>query len=218
MARTITVKGVGKVSARPDYVSISMTLEAQDMKYDNAMALAAEQIDQLNDALKTVGFEKDAVKTTNFHVHTNYVSERDTLGNYKNVFNGYAVTHDLKLNFDLDMARLSAALGAISTCQAHPQVNITFTVKDVTAVKNELLYAATANARKKAEILCQASGVTLGVLSTIDYNWSELNVHSNTRFNVASDCLAAPMMAKGVTLQPEDISLSDSATFVWEIV
>ena len=32
MARTITVKGIGKVSAKPDYVVFSMTLESKHMK------------------------------------------------------------------------------------------------------------------------------------------------------------------------------------------
>ena len=39
MTRTITVKGVGSATAKPDYVIISMTLDAQDMKYEKAMEL-----------------------------------------------------------------------------------------------------------------------------------------------------------------------------------
>ena len=31
MARTITVKGIGKVSAKPDYVVLSMTLESKQI-------------------------------------------------------------------------------------------------------------------------------------------------------------------------------------------
>lgn len=30
MMKTITVKGVGNVSARPDYITISMTVESMD--------------------------------------------------------------------------------------------------------------------------------------------------------------------------------------------
>ena len=37
MARMITVKGIGKVSARPDYVVLSMTLQSNHMDYDKAM-------------------------------------------------------------------------------------------------------------------------------------------------------------------------------------
>ena len=92
MARTITVKGIGKVSARPDYVVISMSLESNHKDYDKAMSLAADNIQYLNETLGRCGFEKDAVKTTNFNVRTDYEREKDRYGNYKSVFCGYEVT------------------------------------------------------------------------------------------------------------------------------
>lgn len=48
MARTITVKGIGKASARPDYVMLTMELEAKDKEYDKAMDIAAKQLEQLD--------------------------------------------------------------------------------------------------------------------------------------------------------------------------
>ena len=51
MNKTITVKGIGKASTSPDYVILSLGLKAQDKKYDQAMAQAAEQIQQLKDSL-----------------------------------------------------------------------------------------------------------------------------------------------------------------------
>ena len=39
MPRTITVKGIGKVSATPDYVVLSMGLESQDMDYERQRIL-----------------------------------------------------------------------------------------------------------------------------------------------------------------------------------
>ena len=72
MSRTITVKGVGRVSTPPDYIVISMSLEAQDTNYEKAMEQAALQIDYLNKALESVGFKKKSVKTVNFNVRTDY--------------------------------------------------------------------------------------------------------------------------------------------------
>lgn len=47
----------------------------------------------------------------------------------------------------------------------------------------------------------------------------ELNVYSNTRYDMEEECLAAPMMAKcaEIDIEPDDIDVSDTATFVWEI-
>ena len=216
MARTITVKGIGKATAKPDFVVLTMSLEASDMDYDKAMQKAAEQIQQLNDTLVGIGFEKGSVKTTNFNVRTDYDRVKDRNGDYRSVFNGYEVTHNLKLSFDFDMGRLSQALSAIASCLAHPQLSVAFTVKDATAINEEMLRSATVNARRKAEILCEASGVTLGDLIAIDYNWGELDIYSHTRYDCCEDAMimAAPA---SIDIDPEDIDVSDTATFVWEI-
>lgn len=140
---------------------------------------------------------------------------KDRNGNYQSVFCGYEVTHNLKLAFDFDMGRLSQALSAIAGCLSHPQLSVAFTVKDATAINEEMLRSATANAKKKAEILCEASGVTMGNLIAIDYNWGELDIYSHTRYDCCED--AMPLMAKSIDIDPDDIDVSDTATFVWEI-
>ena len=215
MNRTITVKGIGKVSAKPDYVVLSMTLESKHKNYDKAMDMAAEHIQHLNDTLYSIGFEKGSVKTTNFNVRTDYDRVKDHYGNYESVFSGYEVTHNLKLAFDFDMNRLSNALAAIAGCLSHPQLSVAFTIKDATAINEEMLRTATANAKRKAEILCEASGVTMGDLIAIDYNWGELDIYSHTRYDCCEDSM--PLMAKSIDIDPEDIDVSDTATFVWEI-
>lgn len=107
MTRTITVKGVGKVSTAPDYVVITMGLEAKNKDYETTLEPAAEKIEQLNASLEEIGFEKKTVKTTSFNVRTDYNSVKDTNGNYKRVFNGYYCEHSLKVEFDFDTKRLA---------------------------------------------------------------------------------------------------------------
>lgn len=217
MARTITVKGIGRASARPDLVVLSMTLECKHKDYDKAMEMAADYIQHLNDTLGAVGFEKGSAKTTNFNVRADYDRIKDRNGNYTSVFSGYEVTQNLKLSFDFNMDRLSQALSAIARCLSHPQLSIAFTVKDATAINEEMLRSATANARRKAEILCEASGVTMGDLVAIDYNWGELDIYSHTRFDCCEEAMAPMMAAKAIDIDPDDIDVSDTATFVWEI-
>jgi len=218
MTKTITVKGVGKASARPDHVILSMNLESKSVRYEKAMEIAADSIGMLTETLQAVGFSKDAVKTTNFNVRTTYDSIRKKDGNYERVFDGYAVTHDLKVEFDFDSEKLSKAISAVGGCMAHPELSIAFTVKDPSGINEEMLRSATINARRKAEILCEASGKKLGELLTIDYNWGELNIYSNTRYEVADECMMAPSCGRSIDFEPDDIRTSDSATFVWEIL
>ena len=217
MNRTITVRGTGRVSLRPDTVVVSMTLTTLDKDYDRSMSLSAGLLDGLRAALADIGFEEKELKTTHFNVSARHDSVRDENGSYKSVFMGYSCTHGLKLEFALDTALLSRVLSAVSRSIADPELNIRFTVSDPDAAADELLASAAANARHKADVLAAASGAALGQLVTIDYNWGELNVYSRTEYGMDRKCMAMASPAN-MSFEPEDIDLSDSAAFVWELL
>lgn len=53
---------------------------------------------------------------------------------------------------------------------------------------------------------------------TIDYNWGELNIISPTDYMMEEKCMAMPVGALAdMDIEPDDIDVSDTATFVWEI-
>ena len=217
MNRTITVKGTGKVSAKPDYIVLSVTLKAQDMEYEKTMELAAEQLENLRNAIVGVGFKRDDLKTSNFNVQPDFQSERDKNGNYKRWFAGYVCSHALKVEFDFDMALLAQTFSALAKCLSEPEFSVQFTVKDKEAVSVSLLKNATENAKAKAIVLCEAAGVTLGDLVTIDYNWGELHLYSPTQYEMADRCLADAPCGSSIDIEPDDIDVSDTVTFIWEI-
>ena len=59
--KTITVKGVGKVSVKPDLIVVSMTLTSEDKEYEKTMELAAEKIKLVTEKIEKIDFEKDAI-------------------------------------------------------------------------------------------------------------------------------------------------------------
>lgn len=214
--RTITVKGIGAVSVKPDLIVLRLSMVTSEYEYDAAMKAAAEKIDFLNKALEAAGFEKKSAKTADFRVRADYDSLNDGKGNYTSVFMGYKCRHELKIEFDFDTKRLAKALSEISKCIAKPEISIDFTVKDSSAVSGELLKAAVKNAREKAEILCAASGAKLGGLLSIDYNWGELHLYSATDYDVEGKCMMLGA-ADDMDIEPEEIKARDTATFAWEI-
>ncbi len=214
--RTITVKGIGAVSVKPDLIVLRLSMETAEYEYDAAMKAAAEKIDFLNKALEAAGFEKKSAKTADFRVRADYDRLNDGKGNYTSVFMGYKCRHELKIEFDFDTKRLAKALSEISKCIAKPEISIDFTVKDSSAVSGELLKAAVKNAREKAEILCAASGAKLGDLLSIDYNWGELHLYSATDYDVEGKCMMFGA-ADDMDIEPEEIKARDTATFAWEI-
>ena len=218
--KTITVKGIGRVSAPADTVELSFSVSEKNKDYGKALGGASEKVDALEKALSGAGFPAKDFQAAGFHVHTEYEGVRDKNGEYRNVFSGYVCTYDQKLRFDFDTERLSAALAAVAGSKALPQMNVSFTVREPERLENELLKNAAAHARSRAEVLCAASEVRLGELQRIEYDFRHLDFRSDTVMDMAE---SAPMLAKSkrsvaVNFRPEDIELQDSAVFVWEIL
>lgn len=88
--RTITVKGTGNASARPDYIILSLNIEVLSETYDRAMSEAAVRIEKLQGVAVRVGYRKEDLKTTSFDVQTRYENIKDRQGNYRREFAGYA--------------------------------------------------------------------------------------------------------------------------------
>ena len=217
MNRVITLKGTGNVSVKSDLIIITMNLKSHKYDYEKTMELAAESVGILQNAIETAGFDKKDLKTTNFNIRTNYKSYRDKNGDYKDKFDGYVCEQGLKIEFDFNTEVLSKVLTAIGKAPVEPNLNIRFSVKDKETVNEELLIRATENARKKAEVLTKASGVILGDLISIDYNWGEVHMYSNTRFMMNEDSIMSLKASAAPDIEPEDIDVNDTVTFVWEI-
>lgn len=219
MARTITVNATSRLSVKPDTICIFLTLNDLDIDYEKAMAASAKSFDSVKKHIKEAGFNSADVKTTNFNVHTEYETEYCEGNRRKNVFKGYNCCHSLKLEFPIDTERLAKTLSAIARADADPELSIAFTVGESDKIKEKMLVIAAENARKKAEILCSASGEGLGQLISIKYDCSDLNLFSETSYSMDRNCLrAAKMDCTSIDVNPENIELSDNALFEWEII
>lgn len=216
MPRTITVRGVGTASVKPDFIAVTLNIVSKDKEYSKSVEDANRRIELLQRAVVSSGFAKEDLKTLSFKVRTNYEGETDENGRYHNVFAGYVCRYTLKLSFDMDAKRLAETLTAISDSGANAEFSIQFTVKDPERVSAELLRSATENARQKAEVLCAASGAKLGTLLKIDYDWTDINVFSASAYTMERE---RGIVAAGAVpeFEPEDIKSQDSAAFTWEI-
>lgn len=213
--RTIRVKGQGKISVPPDTIEINMVLISVKPTYEEAMNAASKALDDLRNCLKSVGFEKEDIKTTRFAVNTKYENVRDDNGNYKNVFLGYEVTNNLKIEFEQNNIKLGRVLNALSACPSTPEFSILYKIKDDTKAKNLLLWNAIEDAKEKAKIMSQVAGVRLGKILSIDYTPGEIGIYRE----MYSVNKGLPLMANGamIDLVPENLELEDSVIIVWKI-
>ncbi len=215
--RTITIKSKGSIKISPDQAEVQLSLSSTKKDYAKAVSTENEKLQRLQGACQSAGIEWDQVKAASFDVSTEYHSERDKNDNYHRVFDGYCASHELVIRFPLDTALLNRALSEISMADTGTEIEVKFTFADQDGAARALLKDAAVKAREKAQILCDAAGAELGQLQTIDYNWGELRLYSEMTFE---DCMpdAVPAGAAGMPeLNPEDIDVSDTVTFVWEL-
>lgn len=227
MDRRITVIGKGRALVKPDQIEVSMRLETRDKNYSKAIGKAADRVKALHKALEAVGFTEDDVRTSDFSVRTTSEFRGSPVGGRKKVDTGFEVSQRVNIKFDLDLKRLSKTLGVISHWSgSDPDLSVYFTAKDPNMIKDMVLKSAAESARRQAEVLCEASGVKLGLLVSVNYSWTDSSFRSRTVYRdsmsitrdrsklAASNAMDAEAF---VDMQPDDIDVSDSATFVWAI-
>ena len=219
--RTIRVTGKGQIKAKPDLTRITMSLEGTYPEYGEALHASSRDTEQLKDLLAAYGFERSDLKTLNFSVDTEYESYKDK-GTFKQRFVGYKFHHLMKVEFESDNNRLGKVLYALANSPVKPEFRFSYTVKDPETAKNELLSKAVTDAKKKATVLTQASDVVLKDIQSIDYSWGEINfeVQPIRKMLMADECCAPMMNGSGsydMDIEPDDISIEDTVTVVWEI-
>lgn len=218
--RTISITGTGKLKAAPDMTRISITLEGTYKDYGETLKRSAEATEQLRTLLEGLSFKKSDLKTLSFGVNTEYESYQEN-NQYKQRFAGYKYVHSMKIDFDSDNDLLGRSLYALANSSLDPRFNISYTVKNSEAAKDELLSRAVADAKHKAQILTMAADVELLGIQSIEYSWGDIHFETQP---------VRPMMAKmargmnaceddclDMDITPDDIEVSNSVTVVWEI-
>lgn len=211
--RIITVRGKGNVRERPDLVVLTLNVESKHIEYEQAMDKASAAIQSLASKIESLGFDRKDLKTTSFDIETEYESYKDQYETYQRRFIGYLISQRLNLTFDFDSQKLGEVLKGIAETSVNPKLSIGFSVKDQESLEEKLLIDAAKSAKKRAETLTKAAGSKLGELLSIDYDWSELHLYSevNIRSNMLLEASALP------EIDPEDVDVSDTVTFKWEI-
>ena len=218
--RTIQVTGKGKISVKPDRMRLQITLEGVFKEYGETLRHSSEDTKKISDLISEFGFKTEDLKTSAFHVDTEYESYEEE-GVYKQRLTGYRYRHELKLEFDLDNERLGKLLFSLGQSDLKPEIRISYTVKDREAAKNALLGDAVKDAKEKAEVLSRAAGVSLKEIQNINYSWGEIDLEVRPMNAMLSSGMTRASKIMGsydLNIQPEDIEVEDTVTVVWEIL
>ncbi len=221
MERTIRVTGKGNISLSPDTIRIMITQSSVEQTYETAVKASADAKNILTEALGTLGFKKEDLKTLYFNVDSETESYQAKDKSWKRRLIGYRYKHRMKIEFPKESDLLGKVLAVIARSSSEPEFSIEYTVSNPEAAKNELLKRAVEDSGKKAKILSEAAGTKLGDVVNIDYSWGQVEFVSRPVDTLGLDL---PDVAEDeyissidVDIEPDDIDVSDTVTVIWSL-
>lgn len=154
---SISVSGIGEVSAAPDQASVNFSVDTVNMDAQKAVDENNSIVSSFKSELLDMGIEEKDIKTTsyNFYKDYDYSSEK---GERK--FIGYRLVNrfDVKVR---DIDKVAAVLDKAVEEGVTGMNGVSFSASNANELYNEALKEAVENGRQKAESLSQAMGVTL---------------------------------------------------------
>jgi len=162
--RTLSVNGSAQASLTPDIAYISIGVHTENKNATEAVDANNAQAQQIMGALASMGVDAKDMLTTNFSISPmdEWSPDGQKIGTKFVVDNMIYVT--LR-----DIKKVGDILGAAVEAGANNIYGIQFDVSDKTALLASTRQAAVENARKQAEELAMAAGVTLGDVQNISY-------------------------------------------------
>ena len=159
----ITVTGVGTTTAVPDEAAFTIGVQTEGPTAREALAANSEQMRRVIAAVRSAGVAKSDVKTQDVSVSASYADEGR--------IDGYSARNSVLVTIH-DLSKAGAILDAASNAGANEVYGPMLSRSDEDAIQAKALREAVSNARKKAEALADAAGVSLGRVTAITEGFS----------------------------------------------
>jgi uncharacterized protein YggE len=159
----ITVTGVGTTTSVPDEAAFTIGVQTVGPTAREALASNSEQMRRVIAAVRSAGVAKEDVKTQDVSVSASYEDEGR--------IDGYSARNSVLVTIH-DLSKAGAILDAASNAGANEVYGPMLSRSDEDELQAKALREAVSNARKKAEALADAAGVSLGRVTAITEGFS----------------------------------------------
>ncbi|MBE3596844.1 MAG: SIMPL domain-containing protein [Hydrogenibacillus sp.] len=158
---SIQVEGHGRISGTPDVAWVTLGVETEAETAEKALSDNARVMDDIRKTIKTLGIDDRDVKTAVFNTQAVYdYNER------RRVLRGYQTIHLLQVTVRR-VDRLGELLDRTGAVGANRIDGVQFGVEEAAALQKAALERAVSDARAKAEVLAEKSGLKIVGVRTV---------------------------------------------------
>ena len=199
---TLTVTGEAQVIIPADFAQLVLGVSTQDESVTTASTL-----DAVIEALHGIGIAPEDIVTENLSVSPMYDYQYGKLGESQTVI-GYQVENRLRVTVR-DVNQVGAVMDAGVAAGANEAFGITFLSSNEADAADQALRAAVAEGPRKAELMAEACGKTLGNLVSVNEN--AYGGSGGVTLKYAADAAA------GTTVLANDLTVSAQVTLTYQL-
>lgn len=208
----ITVNGTGEVRVSADTAIISLGVNARDKDVLKAQQRVNEIIAAIRTSLIEQGVKEENINTDFINIYPlyDYSSDQEQLAAYN-----ASSTLAIKVT---DMESVGALIDVCFAAGANTLNGISFSASDTEEAKTEAMKKAVADAKKKAEILAEASGLKITSIEIISEGgvYSYQNNVGNVYAKGMDDVVEEAEADAGTVVQSAKLIVSASVSITFE--
>jgi uncharacterized protein YggE len=204
---TLQADGQGQVMVVPDIAIVTLGVVTRAATADAALAMNSTDLQSVIDAIKAQGVAEKDIGTSGFSVSPVYQTVPRPPANAPPPIVGYSVSNDVSVTIRA-IATSGAILDKVVSAGANQVASIAFDISDRTTPEDQATQAAITDARRRAQIMADAAGVTLGRV---------LSVSSSTIRPQGPVFAAAAVPAPIAPVLSGQQMVTANASITWEI-
>jgi hypothetical protein len=189
----------------PDIAYVYIGVQTQDASAAKAMDDNTTRAQAVIAAIKSAGVDEKDIQTTNFSISPQDIYDE----NFNSIGTTYQVNNTVYVTVR-DLEGLGDLLDAAFRAGANTINSISFDLADRTEAVSQARLAAAENARRQADELAAATGVSIGDVQTITY-------YDNTPSPIYYEARAMADSAGSVPVQAGSMQVTTTVTIVYEI-
>ena len=205
-AEGITAQGHGEVKVKPDIALLTLTVTTQSANQADAVQQNAARTTSLLAALRGAKIAEKDIETQSYTVQPQY--------DYKQsppVLTGYQVQNSVQATVR-DLTKVGFVIDKATAGGASEVGGVSFDLSDRAAAQSQALALAVGSAKRKAGVMADAAGVSLGRLLTL----TEGGDAPTVRPLYAMRAMASPAAAAPETpIADQQITVTADATLVY---
>lgn len=203
----ITVTGTGETRVAADMAVVTLGVSERDPDAVTAQQKVNARIEAIRNALTELGIEEENITTNYVNIYAiyNYGGEQEQL-------TGYSASTSLSIRVtDIEFA--GKVIDTAFTAGANTLDGVSFSASHTEDARAEAMKKAVADARKKAEILAEASGLKITGIASVSEGGSYS--HSNTVAGYGAYDVDEAKSGAPTVLQAAKIIVADTVTVVY---